>query len=86
MNDKSDNNLPISKELYDKILQERINEILERSREINYNNLVYNFKDSCISPISFAEFGVPVYTCDQLKKGDKTLHQVEEEQKKLNQN
>ena len=85
MNDKSKNNPPISKELFNKILEERMNEILKMSREINYNNLVYNFKDSCISPISFAKFGGPLYTYDQLKKGDKTLQQVEE-QKKLNQN
>ena len=49
-------------------------------------NLVYDFKDSRIFPISFAEFGGPMYTYDQLKKGDKTLQQVEEEQKKLNLN
>ena len=48
---------------------------------MNYNSLVYHFKDSHISPISFAEFGGPQHTYDQLKKGDKTLQQVEEEQK-----
>ena len=36
-------------------------------------NLVYYFKDLRIFPISFAEFGGPMYTYDQLKKGDKTL-------------
>ena len=51
------------------------------SREMNYNSLVYHFKDSHISPISFTEFGGPQHTYDQLKKGDKTLQQVEEEQK-----
>ena len=39
------NNKPvITKEIYDKILEERMDEILEMSREINYSNLVYNFK------------------------------------------
>ena len=33
-----------SKEIYDKVLEERMDEILEMSREINYSNLVYNFK------------------------------------------
>ena len=68
----------MSKEPFNKKLEERMNEILKMSREINYNNLVYNFKDSRISPISFAESGGPMYTYDQLKKGDKTLQQVEE--------
>ena len=48
-----------------------MNEILEMSREVNYNNLVYIFKDPCISPLSFAEFGGPMYTYNQLKRGGK---------------
>ena len=58
-------------------------EILEMSREINYNNLVYNCKDLSVLPISFTEFGGPMYTYDQLKKGDKTLQQEEKVQKKF---
>ena len=40
----SNNRLVITKEIYDKILEERMDEILKIRREINYNNLVYNFK------------------------------------------
>ena len=50
------------------------------SREINYSNLVYDFKDSTPS-INFSIFGDPMYTYNQLKNGEKTLQQVEEEQK-----
>ena len=57
-----------------------MDEILEISREINYSNLVYNFKGATPS-INFAIFGGPMYTYNQLKNGKKTLHQVEEEQK-----
>ena len=42
-NDKSDNNPAISKEIYDKLLEERMDEILEMSREMR-NDLVYDFK------------------------------------------
>ena len=49
------------------------------SREINCNNLVYNFKHSS-TPISFTNFGGPMYTYNQLKNGEKTLQQVEKEQ------
>ena len=41
---KSDDHSSNSKEICDKILEERMDEILEMSREINYSNLVYNFK------------------------------------------
>ena len=61
-----DNNTPISKEIYDKILEERMDEILEMSREISYNNLVYNFKGPAPS-ISFSKFRGPMYTYNQLK-------------------
>ena len=44
------------------------------SREINYSNLVYDFKGPT-SSICFTELGGPMYTYDQLKNGDKTLQQ-----------
>ena len=56
-NSKYDDNPSISKEIYDKLLDERTDEILEMSREINYNNLGYNFKRSS-SPISFTNLEV----------------------------
>ena len=43
-----------------------MDEILEMSREINYRNLVYNFKGPTPS-ISFSKFGDPMYTYNQLK-------------------
>ena len=39
-----DDNISISKEIYNEILEERMDEILKMSREINYSNLVYDFK------------------------------------------
>ena len=41
---KSNNKPLITKEIYNKILDERMDEILEMSREINYNDLVYHLK------------------------------------------
>ena len=57
-----------------------MDEILKVSREINSSNLVYDFKGPTPS-INFAIFGEPMYTYNQLKNGEKTLQQVEEEQK-----
>ena len=78
--DDYDDNTPISKEIYDEILEERMDEVLKMSREINYGNLVYDFKDPTPS-INFCIFGDPMYTYNQLKNDEKTLQQVEEEQK-----
>ena len=44
-----------------------MDEILKISWEINYSNLVYDFKDPTPS-ISFAKFGGAMYTYKQLKK------------------
>ena len=77
------NKLLISKEIYDKLSDKRMDEILEISKEINFNNSIYHFKGPSPS-ISFTEFGGPMYTYNQLKNGDK--QQVEEDQKGLNQN
>ena len=52
------------------------------SREINYNNLVYDFKGPT-SSISSTEFGGPIYTYDQLKNGDKTLQRQKKNKKKI---
>ena len=71
-----DDNATISKEIYNEILEKRMDEILEMSREINYSNLVYDFKSQTHS-ISFSEFGGPIHNYKQLKNGEKTLQQIE---------
>ena len=70
--DHDDDNTPISKEIYDEILEERMDEILKISREINYSDLVYDFKGPTLS-INFAIFGGPMYTYNQLKNGEKNI-------------
>ena len=57
-----------------------MDEILEMNKEIDYSNLTYNFKGPT-NPISFAKFGGPMYTYNQLKNSEKTLQQVEKEEK-----
>ena len=74
-----DDNTFISKEIYDEILEKRLDEILEMSRGIDYSNLVYDFKGSTPS-INFSIFGGSMYTYDQLKNDEKTLQRMEEEQ------
>ena len=76
----NDNKPTITKGIYDKILVERLDEILEISKEIDYSNLVYNFMGPT-HPINFAIFDSPMYNYDQLKNGNISLQQVENEQK-----
>ena len=50
------------------------------SREINYCNLVHDFKGLTPSKI-FAIFRGSMHTYNKSKNGEKTLQQLEEEQK-----
>ena len=70
----------ISQDIYNKLLEERKDEILEMSKKIDYANLVYDFKGPT-SSISFVKFEGPMYTYDELKNDEKTLQQIEEDQK-----
>ena len=75
------NNKPIiTQEIYDEILEERIDEILKMSDKIDFNNLTCNFKGQTAS-ISFGKFGGPMYIHGHLKNGDTTLQQVEKQEK-----
>ena len=69
-----------SKEIYDEILEERIDERLKMSKEISHGDLVYYFKGPTPS-INFVKYGSPMYIHGHMKNGEKTLQQVEEEQK-----
>ena len=53
------------------------------SKEISFNNLIYNFKTPGISSINFIKFRGPMHTCNQLKNGNITLSQVEEDREKF---
>ena len=75
------NNKPvIAQEIYNKILEERMDKTLEMSKEINYSNLIYHF-EGLTKSINFATFGGPMYTYNRLKNDYTTLQKVEKQQK-----
>ena len=75
------NNKPvIAKEIYDEILEERMDEILKMKDKIDFSNLTYNFKGQTVS-INFGKFGGPMYVYGHIENGDTTLKQVEKQQK-----
>ena len=78
--ESDDNNTSITKEVYDKILEERMNEILKIRKKIDYDNLIYNFKGNT-DPINIAKFEGPIYIYDDMKNGKTTLQQIEKQQK-----
>ena len=69
---ESNNKPAITQEFYNKILEERMDEILKISDKIDVGNLIYNFKVP-ISSINFGKFGGPMYIYGHMKNGDTTL-------------
>ena len=72
---ESNNKPVITQESYDKILEERMDEILKLSDKIDFDNLIYNFKGPT-SSINFVKFRGPMYIYGHMKNGDTTLQQV----------
>ena len=63
----SNNNKPvITQEIYEKILEERMGEILKMRDETDFSNLTYNFKVPTDS-INFHKFKDPIYIYDHIK-------------------
>ena len=77
-----DDKTSISKEIYDEILEERIDAILKMSKEISHGDWVYDFKGPTPS-INFGKYEGPMYIYGHMKNGEKTLQQLEEEQTKF---
>ena len=77
----------MTKKFYDKILEERMDEILKMRDKIDFDRLIYNFKVST-SSINFGKFGGSFYIYGHMKNGDITLQQVEKQKvfkKELNE-
>ena len=69
---ESNNKPVITQNFYDKILEERTDEILKMRDKVDFNNLIYNFKGPT-SSINFGKFGGQMYIYGHKKNGDTTL-------------
>ena len=63
-----------------------MNEIRKISGEINYNKLIYHFTTPGIVPINFIKFKGPFNTFKEIRNGDQTIQEREEDQGKLKPN
>ena len=71
------------KEIFNELYNERIGEIYNVSKEINFNNLAYHFKDSNTAPINFIDFNGPTHIYDEIKNGNISTSKIEEDQKQF---
>ena len=54
----------------DKLSRERIAEICNISKDIDFNNLTYYFEDSNLAPINFISFRGPLNIYEEIKNGN----------------
>ena len=70
-------------ESYNKLFDEKLDEIQELSREIDYKNLNYNFTTKASGSINFIKFKVPFSLFKKIRDGDISIEMTEEEQEKF---
>ena len=84
--DDDDESLEQKEESYNKLFDEKIDEIQELSREIDYKNLKYDFKTKASGSINFSEYEGPFTLFKKIRDGDVSLEMAEEDQKNLKGN
>ena len=72
-----------SHKIFDELFYERMSKINDLSRQINFNNLIYHFKDKSISSINFIGFKAPLHLCRDIFNGNTKLAKAEEDQEQF---
>ena len=67
------------KKTFNRLLDGRMGEIREISKEINYNNLAYHYITTGIRPTNLIEFRGPLHIFKEIKNGNKITPAAEEE-------
>ena len=81
-----DQSLKQRKETYNKLFDEKLDEIQELSREIGCKNLNYDFTTKASGPINFTGYNGSFTLFKKIRDGDILLEMVEEDQKNLKEN
>ena len=70
---------------FNKLLDERVDEIQEISKKIKYNNLTYHYVTAGITPTNFIEFRGPLHIFKETKNCDKTIQTAEKVKSKISE-
>ena len=76
-----DESLKQRQETYNKLFDEKLDEIQELSREIDYKNLSYDFTIKASVPINFTGYNGPFTLFKKIRDGDIPLEMAEEDEK-----
>ena len=76
-----DESLEQKQETYSKLFDEKLDEIQELSREIDYKNVNYDFTMKASGPINFTGYNGPFTVFKKITDGDISLEMVEDQKK-----
>ena len=79
--DDDDESLELKKETYNKLFDEKLDEIQELSREIDYKNLNYDFTTKSGGSINFSGYEGPFSLFKKIRDRGISLEMAEEDQK-----
>ena len=77
-----DGSLEQKQEPYNKLFDEKLDEIQELSREIDYKSLNYDFTMKATGSINFTGYNGPFTLFKKIRDGDISLEMAEEDKKK----
>ena len=82
---KSDDNQKLLKykDIFNKLSNERMGEIHNIGKQIDFNNLTYYFKNKKISPINFIGFRGPLHIYNNIKNGNTSLEKIDKDKKQF---
>ena len=80
---KKKNEIIENKEIFDELSSERKSEIYNMSKEINFNNLIYSYKNPNLAPINFIKVKHPMHIYNEIKNEKTSIGKTDKVQKKL---
>ena len=80
---KKKNEIIENKEIFDELSSERKSEIYNMSKEINFNNLIYSYKNPNLATINFIKVKDPIHVYNEIKNEKTSLGKTDKVQKKL---
>ena len=83
---KSVDKLSIQEKIFNKLLDERMDEIQQISKETDLNNLTYYFKGPNLALINFIGFTGPLNIYKEIQNSNISIKKGEEDQKKFKSN
>ena len=84
--DKSDDKPSMQEKKFNRLLDERMDEIQKIGKEFDLSNLTYYFESSNIAQINFIRFRGPLHVFEEMKNGNLLIEKMKKEKENFKSN